>query len=429
MTEPERPRPITRSDVPFIVLALGSGVFVLYLGRSLTFWWDEWSFITMRPSGTDFLRPHNEHWVTLPLALYRVTLDLVGLGSYLPYLTEVVVLHLAAVCGAYVLIRRRAGWLAATALATLLLLIGSGSENLFWAFQTGFVGSVMFGVWALVVVEHSSRWRIPIATSFLLAALMCSGIGLVFLVVFAVRTALDREVGFSAFAIAVPSIAYVAWHIAFRSDAASTDGLNGPHWVLRFVVRGVGYATGEVLGLGFSPDGRFLAFALILLLAVATAWAVIKRESRALAAGSLLGLVTLYVLIGLVRVQLDSATRSRYVYVAAFLLALAVADWLPHLSERLKSAPRVRRASFAILALGFAVALVANLRAFQDVLGEFDRRADTTRAYVRFVVRGEGSRPMHDYPADVMPPIEPLLAAVARYGCPLENCSSRRPTR
>ena len=91
---------LTRVDILFVVLAVGSGALVLYLGRSLTFWYDEWSFITFSGSAVDFLRPHNEHWSTLPLALYRATFALVQLNSYIPYLAELVAIHLLADTGA-----------------------------------------------------------------------------------------------------------------------------------------------------------------------------------------------------------------------------------------------------------------------------------------------------------------------------------------
>ena len=80
---------------------------MLYLGRSLTFWYDEWRSITFDGGLVDFLRPVNEHWLTLPLLLYRATFHVFELHSYLPYLAQVIVLHLVAVAGAYVLMRRR----------------------------------------------------------------------------------------------------------------------------------------------------------------------------------------------------------------------------------------------------------------------------------------------------------------------------------
>ena len=184
---------MTRADLPFIVATVATGVLLMYLGRSLTFWHDEWRSITFDGGFVDYFRPVNEHWSTFPLVLYRATFELVELRSYLPYLAQVIVLHLVAVAGAYVLIRRRVGPFVATLLSLPLLLLGAGAENLFWAFQTGFVGSVMFGVWALVFIERPGRSGAIVASALLVASLMSSGIGLFFVVAVAGRTVLDRS--------------------------------------------------------------------------------------------------------------------------------------------------------------------------------------------------------------------------------------------
>ena len=44
---------VTRADVPFVVLALATGALLLYLGRSLTFWFDEWRSITFDGGAID----------------------------------------------------------------------------------------------------------------------------------------------------------------------------------------------------------------------------------------------------------------------------------------------------------------------------------------------------------------------------------------
>ena len=60
-----------------IRLIEGSGALLLYLGRSFTFWLDEWRFIQFDGGLTDYFRPHFEHWPTFPLALYRATFSVV----------------------------------------------------------------------------------------------------------------------------------------------------------------------------------------------------------------------------------------------------------------------------------------------------------------------------------------------------------------
>ena len=84
----------------FLALAVLSGVVLLYLARRTTFWQDEWGVIDYQRSLADILRPLNEHWSTIPILLYRTTFSIVGLQSYLPYIAQVIVLHLIAVAAA-----------------------------------------------------------------------------------------------------------------------------------------------------------------------------------------------------------------------------------------------------------------------------------------------------------------------------------------
>ncbi len=173
----------TRADITFVALLDVAGVVFLYLGRSLTFWHDEWRSITFSGGAIDYPEAGERALVDVSApALQSHFQGRSSFDTYLPYLAEVIVLHLLAVAGAYVLMRRRVDPLVAMALAIPLLFLGAGSENLFWAFQTGLVGSVMFGVWALAFIERPGRWSSVIASVLLLASLMSSGLGPVFLV-------------------------------------------------------------------------------------------------------------------------------------------------------------------------------------------------------------------------------------------------------
>ena len=62
----------SRAWIVWLGLALATFVGLLIIGRHLTFWQDEWAFIGVDPSGLgSYLEPHNEHWSTVPLILYR----------------------------------------------------------------------------------------------------------------------------------------------------------------------------------------------------------------------------------------------------------------------------------------------------------------------------------------------------------------------
>jgi hypothetical protein len=423
-------------DAPIVLLGALAFVVLLFLARSMTFWQDEWGSITFAGGPLDFLRPVNEHWSTFPLLLYRATFGVVGLQSYLPYVVEVIVLHLVAVAAAYRLIRPRTGRPIAALACVPLLFLGSGSENLFWAFQTGFVGSVAFGLWALVLLERTGRVSLVVGSVLLLASLMSSGMGLFFLVTAAGRTLLDPAVRRRFVAVVPPAIAYVAWFVAVGSTRVSQpEREGGLAAVATFVARGVGHAVGSFSGLGLLPRGDLVAAGLFAAALLATGVAVwTRRPPPALAAGALVAVLAMYLTIGLVRAGLpsDFATRSRYVYVAAFLVVLAVADWAPLIRAWADARPATRT---AVVVVTFAVLLVvtaANLVAFGPIRARFAAHAALTRAYIDLVTehRDDGwVDPGSALPG--MPPPPLLLATIDRFGSPVKDtlvpAVARRP--
>jgi hypothetical protein len=410
--------------VPILLLIALAGVVLIVLARSMTFFQDEWGSIEFHGGPLDFIRPVNEHWSTIPLLLYRATFAIVGLHSYLPFVAQVIVLHLIAVGAAFVLIRTRAGATVATVACIPLLFLGSGAENLFWAFQTGFVGSVTFGLWGLVLLERRGRAAAAGASILLLASLMASGMGLFFLVAAAGRTLLDSRIRRRSVALVVPAIAYAIWYVTLGSApvAAQRPGLSS---LVHFVVRGIGHAVGALSGLGILPHGNVISFTIFAVVAAATGWAIVAtRRPPALAGGALLAVVAMYATIGLVRADLpsDFATRSRYVYVAAFLLVLAVADWLPLLRDWAGD-QRWRRAGLtAVLSIALVVATAANIIAFGPVRAQFQAHADMTRAYIELALANRGASWVDPASGLLgMPPLPVLVATIERYGSPLRD--------
>jgi hypothetical protein len=410
-------------DMPIVILGALAAAALAYLARSMTFWQDEWGFISFAGGPLDLFRPQNEHWQTIPLLLYRATFTVFGLHSYLPYVAEVIGLHLVAVGAAYVLIRRRTGRLAATLACVPLLLLGSGSENLFWAFQTVFIGSVAFGLWALVLLETRGRAATAGAAVLLVASLMSSGIGLAFLAAAFGRTILDREIRPRAWVVVPPTVVFLAWYLVLGHTAESA-GLAGVSALPGFVARGIGHAVGAFTGIAVAPRGELLALGVFAAAFLVTAWGVLTmRPPPALAAGALLAIGAMYFTIGLVRAQLpsDFATRSRYVYVAAFLLVIAVADWLPSLRDRARG--RLPRAALSVgLSVVLVATMVANVAALQTIRARFQANADLTRAYIALAVAHQ-NEPWVD-PASLllgMPSLPDLVALVRRSGSPTRD--------
>jgi hypothetical protein len=418
MSEQLSRAPLGRWDVLFAVLGLVCGAVLLFLGRSLTFWFDDWTFVTFSGSGWDYFRPHNEHLIALPLALFRATFAIVGLQSYLPYLVELIALHLLTVAAAYLLMRRRLGPAWATVLSVPLLFLGAGSENLYWAFQATFVGSVLFGLWALVFVEAGGRRSAAIASLMLLGSVLCSAMGLFFVVAVFARTFLDAGLR-RRVSVVVPSVAaYAAWYIAFGRAAVGDQGaIAGPLGLAKFVARGLGHSIAAMLGVDALPGGVALGFAVLFALAVATVLGYLRGRRLALAGGCLLALVAMYASVGLVRADLDDSyeTRSRYTYVAAFFLVLVLVDLL---TER-QWMSRMRRRWASALALGavvvYASSVSSNLDELHSMRGKFQFQSELTRTYIALALaRGDEAWVDQGFRFNSMPPVRELASTVAK---------------
>src|SRR5262249_55806786 len=165
-------------------------------GKDRWFLRDEWVFLTQRGQTLgDYFVPFDQHWSTIPILSYKLISSVVGLRSYLPYLMVVVVLHLTAAALLRVVMRPMGvgPWIATIA-AGIFVLFGPGQQNILWAFQVGFTGSVVFGLLQLIASDHDGpidrRDWLGLAAG--LVALLCSGVALTMLVVVGVATLMRR---------------------------------------------------------------------------------------------------------------------------------------------------------------------------------------------------------------------------------------------
>ena len=155
-TTPESPRRrVDRSDVVVGIAAVGAVMLLMWLGLGLTFFADEWSVIADRS-------------VTLPGPRSPVQRALAcGHDRGLPG-----GLRVRRACTAtsptwrssrsctwsvailvYALVRRRTLRVVAVGIALVVLVFGSGFENLFWGIQIGFVGATALGFGALLLLD------------------------------------------------------------------------------------------------------------------------------------------------------------------------------------------------------------------------------------------------------------------------------------
>ena len=334
------PRPLPRVAVAAHAFTLVAALSVwAYLDRNLWFFGDEWDFLTRRGLHGAYFSiwaPHNEHWSVLPILLWRAMYSLEHLSSYWPYVIPLLLAHVVVV---HLVWRRclREGadvWVA-TMLALLLALLGTGSENLTWAFQIGFVSSLLFGLLAMEVAEGPARPRAPRLTAPLardvtvaalsLAALMCSTVGLATTLalgfVLLSRNGWRRAVR----ALGAPLGAFVTWFALAGHNGLKDTGDQLSASVLAKVPEFVSSNLSQALGhaAGWGSGGTALAVVL-------SGWLLWRSPSLFRAHPAVLGAavaaVAFYVLAALGRDRISATmSPSRYAYVGAALLVPAIA--------------------------------------------------------------------------------------------------------
>jgi hypothetical protein len=350
---------------------LAAAVLLLYAGRHLTFFYDEWDFVFQRRSGglSTFLEPHNGHLVVFAVVVYRILFAIVGLRHYVYYEAVAVVLHLLSAALLYVLARRRVGAWFALVPTVLLLFMGTAWQVLLWPFQITFLTSVAGGLGALAVLDLGDRRRDPLACLLLVWSLTGSGAGLAFLAAAAILLITRSGEWRRLWIIAVPAVLFVIWYLGWAgsSEQITSDSILGSP---QYVADAAAGAIGGIAGLSSTWWPGLTVGAVALL---AGAW----RRGRGggpspMLLAALAGALTFWVLAALVRSSGPDPAASRYLYIGAVFIWLIVA-------ETLRGYP-LRNSWLwlgGILAVG---ALVANLGALRT--GERGLRAsdDSVRA-------------------------------------------------
>jgi len=405
-------RRVPAATAALCALLLAAAVLLLYTGRHLTFFYDEWAFVLLRRGGglSTYLDPHNGHLALFPVVVYKVLFAIFGLRHYTPYRVVGIALHLLCATLLYVLVRRRVGpWLALVPVA-LLLFMGTAWQDLLWPFQISYLASVAGGLGALALIESDARHRDAFATGLLLWSLISSGVGIAFLVANAVALIASRQLWRRLWIVAVPAAVYAAWYLGWGSSEPITSGgvLAAPQYVANA-------AAGAALGIAGLTDaswGPALAIALAALIAIA--W---RRQGRdrptpmLLAAGA--GALTFWVLAALVRADSPDPTASRYLYVGAVFIFLLAAE---------SGVGRgLRGTSLALAGLVVLGALIGNVGVLRD--GERGLRADdaNVRASLRIVEIAAPVVAPTFVPSPIDAPVVtagPYLAAVRDLGSP-----------
>ena len=318
----------------------GALAFWAWLDRGLWFFGDEWDFLVRRGlsygpgSHRSIWFPHNEHWSTLPILLWRALYSIFHLSSYWPYLVPLLLAQVAIMHLVWRLCRRADVdvWVA-TAAVGVLGFLGAGVEDLSSAFQATFVASVLFGLVAMDLLQHPAPPpagpRDVLASVALLAALMCSTVGDAMVAGAAVLLLACRPPRDAVRVLALPVASYVVWFAFLGRPSVSAPG---DSFALTTFTTLPGYVWN---GLYSSLDQAFnVAGAGAALLVGLAAWVLWHMRTLWRQYPSLLGLgaagVVFFVLAGLGRDTTTGAGTvvTRYVYVAIAILLPLIAKVL-----------------------------------------------------------------------------------------------------
>jgi hypothetical protein len=266
------------------VAVLLSAALLLHYRLQVGFIFDDLLFLKERGIGgfDSLLEPHNGNVVALQAAFYRVFFWLFGIGSAVPLQIATLPVFLFSVVAFFGWARRRIGEWAAVILAIPLLFLGTGYQDLVWAFQIGYTASLGAGIVALICLESDARHAKPVALVALCVAIASSSLGAPFLAAAAVLL-LFREGwrGLLNYALLVPVALLVLWYLgwghtdeSFVSSANLTD-------VPRYVAESVKSVIMGLTGLHRldSPLGDILGWLATALAVAVTTVSLVRRRS------------------------------------------------------------------------------------------------------------------------------------------------------
>lgn len=197
------------------VSVVGGYLALLALLRGTWFRGDDFEFLANRV-GPDprfsVWMPHNEHWSTGPILIWRAVYDLFGMTSVMPYLVLSVAAHVVAAHLLWRLMRvLGVGAWPATGLAATFVVLGAGHENITWAFQLGFMGSLALGLGALLLLTRGTSASLAGAVAVSLVSLTFSGISVILVGMAVLYLLATRRWVHAALLGGVTGSAYLVW--------------------------------------------------------------------------------------------------------------------------------------------------------------------------------------------------------------------------
>jgi hypothetical protein len=332
----------------FLLVAVGA--LIMYMGRGENFFYDDWAFVVQKYGGGlhSLLVPHGEHFSLIPIAIYKVLFHLVGIRDYPIFRLVLVAMHVICAALVYDIASRRIGAWPALIAATAILCLFAAWQNLIWAFQIGFVGSVMGGLAAWALIDRDTRATDIAAAIALAVALSSSGLGLPFVPGIAIEVLWQRR-WWRLWVVAIPFTLYLLWYTQYGVTMVTTTSvIQSPQWILDMAAAGAGALIGRDTDWG-------IPFMVVLLALAARRFVGGVRISPRLI-GVAVTALAFWVLTGISRSTIQPPDESRYAYLSAALLVLIAVELVPR-----------GRSNGRLIGLGAAVLLVAAVMGWETL--------------------------------------------------------------
>jgi hypothetical protein len=357
--------------------------------------------------------------VAAPAVIYKTIQATFGMTSVLPYYATAIVFFSLAGAVLYALLVSRVGpWLAFTAVLPVLFL-GASGEDLMWAFQMGFFGSIAAGLGALLALRQETRRGDLLAAVLLVISLSFSSLGIAFVLGAVVDVAIGPRARLRrAFVPGVGMLLYLLWVVGWGHAAqhhVSVDNLvHLPGYLLDAAGAGLAAFCAQEYNSVSHPGHAPVVFkivALLLALALVVQGVRRRRISRGLAV-ALTVVLAFWILAGLDRDADRPPISDRYQYPSVVFILLVAGEALAGISFS-----RV----ITIAAVGLAVvAAVAGLRLLERDRETWVGFGEQTRAALAGIEAAGGlARPGFFITAwGVEATVGKYREAVARFGSP-----------
>jgi hypothetical protein len=347
--------------VAWVVVGAAAGaasLLLLHVGRGTTWFFDDWSWILTRRTGSldDFLANHNGHLNLVPVVLYKAMWSVFGLTDYTAFRILAVLVHVATCLLLFAYLRRRAQLWFAVSATVVVLFLGYAFQDLVWPFQIQFTGAMAGGLAALLLLDRDDRAGDIGASIALAISVACSGVGLPFVGAVTLELLLRRKTWRRLWVPLIPLALWGLWYLQYGQSQVKGSNV---HLVPENAAQMGSAAVGALLGL--STDDGHVPLALLGIVVVVVL-AVDRRISPRFAAVLALPL-GYWILTSLSRAQFGDPGASRYLYPGAIFVVLALSELVPRLRVT-----KLSRAGAVVAALVLVVLVAVSLRGNVDQL-------------------------------------------------------------